>query len=138
MPPAVDEPGVGERDESVQGGDRVADVMDDRLEWPESLLLTCEQEPQDEALYTLGRLRQMMGLVGHRSGTRATGQRGRPPTLRLRCAEHASCRLPLLSPAGSTGSRVDGLDAARLDLLGAGDQLGGGEAESCGQASRLP
>jgi hypothetical protein len=53
VPPAVDETGVGERDEGVQGCDRVADVMHDRLERPEPLLLTSEQEPQDEALYAL-------------------------------------------------------------------------------------
>jgi hypothetical protein len=64
-PPAVDETGVGERDEGIQSGDRVADVMHHCLERPEPLLLTSEQEPQDEALYALGCLGQVVGLVGH-------------------------------------------------------------------------
>jgi hypothetical protein len=53
----VDETSVRERGESIQRCDRVSDAVDDYLERPEPLLLTTEQEAQDEALDALGCLR---------------------------------------------------------------------------------
>ena len=68
VPPTVDEPGVRERGEGIQGRDRVADATYNQLQWPEPLLLAFEQEPQDEELHALGCLRQMVGLVRHSHG----------------------------------------------------------------------
>lgn len=97
--PAVDESGVAERGESIQGRDRVADAMDDRLERPEPLLLAPEQEPQDEALDALGCLRQIVGAVGHRRYP-SHGQRDGSTDATAEADERATCRLVRSGAAG--------------------------------------
>jgi hypothetical protein len=71
VPPSMDEPGIAERGESIQGRDRVADAMHDCLERPEPLLLTPEQESQDEALDALGGLWQVVDAGRRRRNGRA-------------------------------------------------------------------
>jgi hypothetical protein len=92
VPPAVDEPGVAERGESIQGRDRVADAMDDQLERPHPLLLAPEQEPQDETLNALGCLGQIVGLIEHRRYP-PDGQRGGSADATAETYERATCRL---------------------------------------------